>query len=184
MAKVCVTEQKLYEKVKRDELLKRVKELKNDDSYFYIKLESLQINQIKSLISDCKEMSFNISFIGIDFYNSINGLNGQGNFYFDNLNKTTSEIVINDLRKENIEFSLGFKDLTNDQVEYIVADADLDQENIQISKVKNLMELYTKGSIPTLELNEFTTKGIEYMIEINEKRFIPWRSVIAVAALG
>ncbi|CAF4600728.1 unnamed protein product, partial [Didymodactylos carnosus] len=42
----------------------------------------------------------------------------------------------------------------------------------------------TKGSIPTLELNEFTTKGIEYMIEINEKRFIPWRSVIAVAALG
>ncbi|CAF4590118.1 unnamed protein product, partial [Rotaria sp. Silwood2] len=46
------------------------------------------------------------------------------------------------------------------------------------------MELYTKGSIPTVELNEFTAKGIEYMIEINEKRFFPWRSVIAVAILG
>ncbi|CAF1444874.1 unnamed protein product [Adineta steineri] len=183
-ATVYVTEQNLYEKVNRNELVKRVTELKNDDSCFYIKLESLQINQIESLISDCKEISFNISFIGIDFYNSINGLNGQGNFYFDNLNKTTSEIIINDLRKENIEFSLEFKDLTNDQVEYIVANANLAQENIQISKVKNLMELYTKGSIPTLELNEFTTKGIEYMIEINEKRFVPWRSVIAVAALG
>ncbi|CAF4375751.1 unnamed protein product [Didymodactylos carnosus] len=55
---------------------------------------------------------------------------------------------------------------------------------MQISKVKNLMELYTKGSMPTVELNEFTAKGIEYMIEINEKRFIPWRSVIAVAILG
>ncbi|CAF4844118.1 unnamed protein product, partial [Rotaria sp. Silwood1] len=183
-AKVHVTEQKLYEKVNRDELLKRAKELKNDDSYFYIKLESLQTHQIKSLINDCKEMSFNISFIGIDLYNSINGLNGQANFYFANLNNTMSEIVIKDLRKENIEFSLEFKDLTNDQVEYIVAHTNLDQENIQINKVKNIMELYTKGSVPTLELNEFIAKGIEYMIEISEKRFIPWRSIIAVAALA
>ncbi|CAF1433891.1 unnamed protein product [Adineta steineri] len=183
-ATVCVPEQKSHEKVNRNELVKRITELENDDTYFYIKFESLQINQIKSIISDCKEMSFNISFIGTDFYNSINGLNGQGNFYFDNSNKTTSVIIINVLRKENIEFSLEFKALTNDQVEYIVANANLDQENIQINKVKNLMELYTKGSIPTLELNEFTTKGIEYMIEINEKRFVPWRSVIAVAALG
>ncbi|CAF3985262.1 unnamed protein product, partial [Rotaria sp. Silwood1] len=60
----------------------------------------------------------------------------------------------------------------------------LDQENIQINKVKNIMELYTKGSVPTLELNEFIAKGIEYMIEISEKRFIPWRSIIAVAALA
>ncbi|CAF2144698.1 unnamed protein product [Rotaria magnacalcarata] len=185
MATVCVTEQKLYEKVNRNELMKRVAELKNEDSYFYVKFESLQTDQIRNIICDCKEISFNISFIGIDFYNSINGLNGQTNFYFNNLNQTTSKTVINDLRKENMEFCLEFKDLTDDQVEYIVANANLAQENIQISKVKNLMELYTKGSsMPTVELNEFTAKGIEYMIEINEKRFVPWRSVIAVAILG
>ena len=184
MATVCVTEQKLYEKVDRNELLKRGKELKNDDSHFYIKLESLQIHQIKSLIGDNEEMLFNISFIDIDFYKSTNGLNGQASFYFDNLNQTTSKTVINDLRKENMEFCLEFRDLTHDKVKDIVANADLGQENIQINKVKNLMELYTKGSIPTLELNEFTAKGIEYMIEIDEKRFVPWRSIAAVAALG
>jgi preprotein translocase subunit SecA len=183
-AKVCVTEQKLYEKINRNELVKRVTELKNDDSYFYIKFESLQTDQIRNIIFDCKEMSFNISFIGIDFYNSINGLNGQANFHFNNLNKITSEIIIKDLRKENIEFSLEFQCLKDHQVEYIVIHANLDQENIQISKVKNLMELYTKGSMPTVELNEFTAKGIEHMIEINEKRFVPWRSVIVVAILG
>ncbi|CAF4782954.1 unnamed protein product, partial [Rotaria sp. Silwood2] len=183
-AKVCVTEQKLYEKVNRNELVKRVTELKNDNSYFYIKFESLQTDQIRNIICDCKEMSFNISFIGIDFYNSINGLNGQANFHFNNLNETTSAIITKDLRKENIEFSFEFQCLIDHQVEYIVIHANLDQEDIQISKVKNLMELYTKGSIPTVELNEFTAKGIEYMIEINEKRFFPWRSVIAVAILG
>ncbi|CAF2102630.1 unnamed protein product [Rotaria magnacalcarata] len=183
-AKICVTEQKLYEKVNGNELVKRVTELKKDDSYFYIKFESLQTDQIRNIICDCKEMSFNISFVGIDFYNSINGLNGQANFHFNNLNKTTSEIIIKDLRTENIEFSLEFQCLEYHQVEYIVVHADLVQENIQISKIKNLMELYTKGSMPTVELNEFTAKGIEYMIEINEKRFVPWRSVIAVAILG
>lgn len=37
---------------------------------------------------------------------------------------------------------------------------------------------------PVLELSEFAARGIEYLLEINEKRFIPWRSVIAVGALA
>jgi hypothetical protein len=37
---------------------------------------------------------------------------------------------------------------------------------------------------PTLELSEFAARGIEYLLEINEKRFIPWRSVITVGVLA
>ena len=37
---------------------------------------------------------------------------------------------------------------------------------------------------PTLELSEFTARGIEYLLEINEKRFIPWWSVASVGLLA
>ena len=183
-AKVCRTEQQLYEKIDRAELLRRINELKNEDSFFYIKLESLQISQIENIINENKEITFAISFIGIDFYNSIKGLDGQANFYFNKLDKSTSEMIIKVLRTENIEFSLTFQNLEHDQVERIVSEAKLEQENMQINKVKHITELYTKSSMPTAELNEFIAKGIEYMLEINEKRFIPWKSVISVAVLA
>jgi hypothetical protein len=41
-----------------------------------------------------------------------------------------------------------------------------------------------QNSRPTLELSEFSSRGIEYLLEINEKRFIPWRSVVAVGCLA
>ena len=66
----------------------------------------------------------------------------------------------------------------------IIAKAHLEQEEIQLSSVKNLIELYTKSAIPHFELDEFAAKGIEYLIEINEKMFVPWMSVIAVATFG
>jgi hypothetical protein len=37
---------------------------------------------------------------------------------------------------------------------------------------------------PTLELSEFSARGIEHLLEINEKGFIPWRSIIAVGAIA
>ena len=179
-AKVAVPGEKpIYEKVNRNELLKRINGLKNDDSHFYIKFEALEkVEQVKTIINDCQDMSFNISFLGIDFNQSIKGLNGQANFHFNNINQTISTLLIPDLRKENMEFSLTFHKLNEHQVEHIVSYANLDQEHMQKNKVKTIMELYSKGSMPTLELNEFIARGIEYMIEINEKRFIPWRSVI------
>ncbi len=35
-----------------------------------------------------------------------------------------------------------------------------------------------------MELSEFASRGIEYLLEINEKRFVPWRSIIAVGLIG
>lgn len=83
-----------------------------------------------------------------------------------------------------MDFGLVFKHLNANQVEGIIHKASLDQENIEISKVKTLNELFMDEAKPTLELSEFAARGIEYLLEINEKRFVPWRSVISVGALA
>lgn len=105
-------------------------------------------------------------------------------FCFDNLNKSLARDFILTLRKENLEFCLDFKDLSSEQAETIIKKAKLDQEIMKIGKFKNLIELYMKGTIPSLELAEYASKGIEYTIEINEKKFVPWRSIFMVASLG
>ena len=47
-----------------------------------------------------------------------------------------------------------------------------------------LLELFASGQIPHAELAELAARGIEYLLEIGEKRFIPWRSICAVAVIG
>lgn len=47
-----------------------------------------------------------------------------------------------------------------------------------------MSELYTNSQMPYMELAELAARGIEYILEISEKRFIPWRSICAVAVLG
>jgi hypothetical protein len=79
---------------------------------------------------------------------------------------------------------LEFKNLSCEQVKYIVQNANLQQEEIEIRKVKNLSDSYMQTAIPRYELAEFSAIGIEYILEINEKQFVPWRSVVAVAILG
>ena len=54
--------------------------------------------------------------------------------------------LISSLRKENIDFSLAFKKLKAKQVEGIIKKASLEQENIEISKVKTLNELFMDGT--------------------------------------
>ncbi|CAF4759998.1 unnamed protein product, partial [Rotaria sp. Silwood2] len=62
--------------------------------------------------------------------------------------------------------------------------APIKQEDIQIIKKKTLSELFMNISMPKLELSEFSERGIEYLLEINEKGFIPWRSIALVTMLA
>ena len=43
---------------------------------------------------------------------------------------------------------------------------EIEQENIEISKVKTLSELFMYETRPVLELSEFSARGIEYLLEI------------------
>jgi hypothetical protein len=55
-ALVCVTEQKVYEKVKKNELIKQVNQLKSDD---YVKFENFKIEQAKMFIEKCSKTEKN-----------------------------------------------------------------------------------------------------------------------------
>jgi hypothetical protein len=155
------------------------------ESSFSIKLENLDNSTVNKIIDLCQNASFSINFITINPEASLRGLSeGQINVSFNNLGEIEATKLIPNLRKENMDFSLVFRHLKTKQVEGIIKKASLDQENIEISKVKTLNELFMDETKPILELSEFAARGIEYLLEINEKRFIPWRSVIAVGVLA
>ena len=195
---ICVTEQKNYKTVENDEFISIIekKETNNDkqENPFYIKIECSQSFAIQLLekisAKNFIDSTFNLTFNKVSYSDFTKFLNKeeledkQVRFNFEDLNKSNAENFIAVLREQQLEFCLEFKNLNYKQVIAIIAKAHLEQEEIQISSVKNLKEMYMKTAIPDFELAEFAVKGIEYLIEINEKRFVPWYSVIAVASLG
>ncbi|CAF3851124.1 unnamed protein product [Rotaria sp. Silwood1] len=162
---------------------KKIEENKED--HMWIKLIDLKTQTIENIVSICPNANFNIHFINIDFDNLLNGLNDESiNVHFDQLGKEMAQTLIKQIRKKNLDFSLVFKHLSNVQAQRLIEIAPIDQENIEINKVKSLSELFMSDSKPDLELSEFSGRGIEYLLEISEKRFIPWLSVASVAILG
>jgi len=104
---------------------------------------------------------------------------------FNKLGEITANTLIPILREELINFSLGFKQLKNYEILMkIIAYSNTEQQNIEITKVKNLRELFMNDAMPNAELEELSSRGIEYLLEISEKKFIPWYSIITVIALG
>ncbi|CAF4173221.1 unnamed protein product [Rotaria sp. Silwood2] len=142
-------------------------------------------NLAEKVIHICSNADFVIRFIKVKFETLLNGLSHEiVNFHFDRLTKKTAEILIKELRKNNLNFTLKFKNLTNDQAKRLIQFAPIEQENIQITKKKTLSELFMNESMPKLELSEFSERGIEYLLEINEKGFIPWRGIAVVTMLA
>jgi hypothetical protein len=41
-----------------------------------------------------------------------------------------------------------------------------------------------KGMMPSAELAEFSVRGIEFTLEINEKLFIPWFTIATIGVIG
>ncbi|CAG0914726.1 unnamed protein product [Notodromas monacha] len=194
-AKVYVSKTSTFEKVTRKELVNRFKNLETDTSPLFVKFEALTsgVGQTSRDIvnSSCGQQGnvmFGIAFHGVQDYYNNTGLRDAGghrvNLSFDKLNRKSAEMVINTLRKENLEFSLEFKDLSHKEVKFILKQASLEQEDMEIRKVKNVCDLFMKAAYPTVEINEFESKGIQFLLEMSEKMFVPWWSVCAVAALG
>ena len=92
--------------------------------------------------------------------------------------------LINFLRDARLDFVLAFSNLQKNQLEYLTESASLDQQEIKISKLSNLSDLYLHNQKPVQELQELSLRGINNLIEINEQRFIPWRAILGVTALA
>lgn len=148
-----------------------------------LKFENLDKSTAGDLIELCDVKIYGILFIGITIPKSDLG-EGQVNISFAELNPKTGAVLVSLLRKENIDFGLTFNNLNYQQIEKIIETNPPDQEDVEIPRVKSLSELFTNEMRPTLELSEFAARGIEYLLEINEKQFIPWRSIACVGALA
>ncbi len=184
----CNDAGKIYEKVNAREVLERINNLKNNETPIFIRFEDLSLETAKNIIEKCHhQTSFGICFKEIsDYYNSNALRDGQIlKFCFDKLNHKSAQVVINTLRDKNMEFCLEFVDLTEKNLKSILKNANLEQEHIDVMKpIKTIKEMFMNNNLPTRELEEFISKGIEFIIQMNEKLFIPWRSVCAVGALA
>ena len=185
---ICIDENKIYSIVENDELISSIEKRKSEEP-FYIKIECDQ-SYAKNIFTEFTECTFNLTFNHVSYSDLMKYLNKeelddrQVRFGFENLNKSNAIKFIQVLRKKHEDFCLEFKSLNHRQLLAIIAKAHLEQEEIQLSSVKNLIELFMKSATPHFELDEFAAKGIEYLVEINEKMFVPWMSVIAVATFG
>ncbi|CAF1195636.1 unnamed protein product [Rotaria magnacalcarata] len=150
------------------------------------KMIEARIHMIEEIIDKCPNATYNISFIRIrNFDRLLKGFNDElVNIHFDELELEPAIKLIRQIRKENLDFSLAYKKLTKGQAERLMKEAPVEQENIEINKVKSLNELFMNESRPHLELSEFSGRGIEYLLEISEKRFIPWRSIATVVTIA
>ena len=148
-------------------------------------------NIINAIVGTTNPVSFDLTFHKMKFSAFVAFLNKNekqldtlmiSKLYFDNLSKTEAESFIQVLREKSFHFSLEFKELTYDQAVHVLKNADLQQENVEL-KAESLRNFYPPNAAPTLELDEFAAKGIEYTLKINEKLFIPYRSICFLATL-
>ncbi|CAM4831531.1 unnamed protein product [Rotaria magnacalcarata] len=122
-----------------------------------------RIRMIEEIIDKCPNATYNISFIRIrNFDTLLKGFNDElVNIHFDELELEPAIKLIRQIRKENLDFSLAYKKLAKGQAERLMKEAPVEQENIEINKVKSLNELFMNESRPYLELSEFSGRGIE-----------------------
>jgi len=175
-----------YETVYTHEAAKRIRAIGNEE--FTVVIEHLTLGDASKIssIGECLKASFNK--IHFDFRNPKKSFDGftdeRVNLSFAELNQQQADHLIKYLRKDNLEFSIGFQDLSKSQFDKVVEKAHLDKEPVKVTKVKTINELYMDQSKPVLELFEFVAKGMEYLLQLSEEKFVPWRSIAAVTALA
>jgi len=158
---------------------------KIEERRLWIKKEGLHKETAEQIINACPTASFQITFVRVEQPGTLEDLERESvNISFSKLSSAFTQKLIPILRKNFLDFTLGFENLNATQLEDVIKKASFEQEDIEITKTKKLSEMFMKNNRPNLELSEFAERGIEYMLEINEKRFIPWRSVMTLAAVG
>lgn len=186
---VCIQEKKVYQRVNQGELVERLNKI--EENLISLKVKVVLASKVRDLVAVFPDSLFNVTFTNIQFAELWKLLSDRESlstpttsFSFQSLDCSKAKCFIEFLRSENIEFCLQFTDLSYQEALRIIKNADLKQEAIEIKKVRSLTELFMKDQMPLMELAEFAAKGIEYLLEISEQRFVPWYSIATVALLG
>ena len=188
-AKPNTNKQRSFVQVDRETLQQRLKQQsKSAESPCYIRFDDLSIKEAIKIAESCadgKTVMFLLHFKDIYDFHTSNINDGMAEYVkFSDMKEEHARSVIQIFRKSNLDFSLKFKDLSCKEVKYIVRNADLSQEDMKIENVKRIDDMYLSNNAPHSELDNFLLRGLEFILEINERRFVPWWSVCAVAALS
>ncbi len=166
----------------RDSLLQLLREKPTDK--LTVRFNLLTRDRALTIIEHCNEVKLNLRCNEIDVAASLPGLeSGIANVQFTKLDQTVSTELIGRLREKRHEFIVSFADLTKTQLETVVRGANLTQEEIDVTS-KPLATLFLDKDKPEVELAELAARGMEYLLELNERNFIPWRSVMTVSLLA
>ena len=132
---------------------------------------------------DCGRVT--VTAHGIDVSKSLPGLaEGSASLAFCGLGRDAAVMLIPNLRETNTDFVLCFDNLTEEQVHCVVAHADVEQEDVVVSSVKSLEEVFGHRDGFGPELVAMSNRGMQHMVAVNERDFIPWRSVFFVCLIG
>jgi len=172
----------------REAALNRIKENITKEDYM-VKVYDINKEKIQEIANFLKnsEMEIDLEFQEINMKDSFQNPPSKQQpikFNFDNLNSEDALIIVQELRKVKIEFTLEFHRLNLQEAELILEIANTDQETIEITNIKTLDDFLRKGEELEHELEMFTSRGIEYLLETCEKQFIPWFSILAMSVLA
>lgn len=170
-----------FETLSIKEAIKILSETKKESAT--IKIQELTKEDSVKLLSHMQDIPVNITFNDIYWRETVFD-EDQANIRFTGLGKTEAIDVITQLRKEDVDFDLSFHELSEEQAKGVIQVANLEQEDIAISQAKYLADLFTFGIQPEIEIREFSARGMEYLLEVNEKKFIPWRSICSIVMLS
>ncbi|CAF1334065.1 unnamed protein product [Rotaria sordida] len=182
----------LYSRVKEHGITEVVNKIRAEqkiseitDKSTTMKLIDVNKSIVDNILDICPNANFNMTPINIQNKCLLIGLKDELiNVKFDMLQKKAAKTIIEQIRKHKLEFSLIFTQLTSHEAKQIIELAPIEQENVEVHRFKTLSELFMSQLRPNLELAEFSGRGIEYLIEINEKKFIPWTSIASICALA
>jgi len=104
--------------------------------------------------------------------------------HFENLTEKDARCLIPIMRSKHVEFQLTCQKLNFDTAEFILGKANLTQEHILQSEVKELLNLFMSDCLPLMEVLELSARGISVLATFNEKKFVPWISIASIAGLA
>lgn len=167
----------------REAALKRMSKIKADS--VLLKLDNVNDKLLEKLLSKCESLKINLEFKHVNVQKSGQTLeSGQAEIHFAELKKTDASELVSRLRQNQTEFSVCFDQLNKDQVKHVIKNAKMHQQAINISKVRPVSDLYSGQKVPEVELNELVARGLGFTLDLNEKKFIPWWSLVTLCSLA
>ena len=176
-------EKQIFATYLKKEAIVKLQQSQNDNCTFT--LRNLNQDVILSIWKQAVEITTDLQCYEVQLTDNIGALLPNTiNISFFQLNKDSATRLITILREKNIDFSLCVENLNADNLKKVIKAADLTQEDVVLADVKSLASFFADEEHNSIELAEFASRGIEYILLANERNFIPWRSIITITAMA